>query len=263
MKNKIKLVCVTGASGYIASWIVKLLLDILSEPLFVIFMIRRKRSKLDGAKERLQLFEADLLQEGAFDSATDGCEGVFHTASAVMYDIKDPQVELLDPAVQKLHLSKEWFSLPRWRQFKSTNGLLVLMWWSMKQWYSLSKTLAEDAAWKFMKARGIDMVTINPAVVIGPLLQPTVNSIWFSRCSELKLTQIRPWDGCMLEMSRMPHIQAFEIPTAEGRYCLVESVAHYSEVVGMLAQSCLISARMISTLSQHTRFPRRKPRAWG
>ncbi|MFQ6636887.1 hypothetical protein Gotur_013854, partial [Gossypium turneri] len=27
------------------------------------------------------------------------------------------------------------------------------------------------------------------------------------------------------------HIQAFEIPSASGRYCLVERVAHYSEVV--------------------------------
>ncbi|KAK8474836.1 hypothetical protein V6N12_076181 [Hibiscus sabdariffa] len=30
------------------------------------------------------------------------------------------------------------------------------------------------------------------------------------------------------------HIQAFEIPTASGRYCLVERVAHYSEIVNIL-----------------------------
>lgn len=43
-------------------------------------------------------------------------------------------------------------------------------------WYVLSKTLAEDAAWKFVKEKGIQMVTINPAMVIGPLLQPTLNT---------------------------------------------------------------------------------------
>jgi hypothetical protein len=32
---------------------------------------------LDGAKERLQLLKADLLEEGSFDSAVDGCQGVF------------------------------------------------------------------------------------------------------------------------------------------------------------------------------------------
>ena len=40
----------------------------------------------------------------------------------------------------------------------------------------VSKTLAEDAAWKFVKEKGIDMVTICPAMVIGPLLQPTLNT---------------------------------------------------------------------------------------
>lgn len=43
-------------------------------------------------------------------------------------------------------------------------------------WYVLSKTLAEDAAWKFVKENNIDMVTINPAMVIGPLLQPVLNT---------------------------------------------------------------------------------------
>ena len=45
-----------------------------------------------------------------------------------------------------------------------------------QQWYVLSKTLAEDAAWKFVKEKGFDMVTINPAMVIGPLLQATLNT---------------------------------------------------------------------------------------
>ena len=43
-------------------------------------------------------------------------------------------------------------------------------------WYSLSKTLGEAAAWKFAKENAIDMVTINPGFVIGPLLQPTLNT---------------------------------------------------------------------------------------
>ena len=47
---------------------------------------------LDGAKERLHLFKADLLKEGSFDSLVDGCEGVFHTASPVINNFTDPQV---------------------------------------------------------------------------------------------------------------------------------------------------------------------------
>lgn len=47
---------------------------------------------LDGAKERLELFKADLLEECSFEEAIEGCEAVFHTASPVKFDVTDPQV---------------------------------------------------------------------------------------------------------------------------------------------------------------------------
>lgn len=47
---------------------------------------------LDGAKERLHLFKANLLEEGSFDSAISGCDGVFHTASPIKLDSSNPQV---------------------------------------------------------------------------------------------------------------------------------------------------------------------------
>lgn len=47
---------------------------------------------LDGAKERLHLLPANLLEEGSFDAAVEGCEGVFHTASPFFNDTKDPEV---------------------------------------------------------------------------------------------------------------------------------------------------------------------------
>ena len=40
--------------------------------------------ELEGAKERLQLMKADLTEEGSFDDAVMGCEGVFHTANPVI-----------------------------------------------------------------------------------------------------------------------------------------------------------------------------------
>lgn len=48
--------------------------------------------QLDGAKERLSLFGANLLEEGSFQHAIDGCEAVFHTASPVLLTAEDPQV---------------------------------------------------------------------------------------------------------------------------------------------------------------------------
>ena len=47
--------------------------------------------QLEGAKERLQLVKADLMEEGSFDNAVMGCEGVFHTASPVHGAKSDPK----------------------------------------------------------------------------------------------------------------------------------------------------------------------------
>jgi hypothetical protein len=46
----------------------------------------------------------------------------------------------------------------------------------LQQWYVVSKTLAEEATWKFARDNGVEIITINPAMVIGPLLQPTLNT---------------------------------------------------------------------------------------
>ena len=47
---------------------------------------------LEGAKERLLLFKAHLLEVGSFDSVADGCDGVFRTASPVVLIVDNPQV---------------------------------------------------------------------------------------------------------------------------------------------------------------------------
>ena len=49
-------------------------------------------TSLDGAEQRLELFKAELLEEGSFDSAIEGCEGVFHTASPCFLYSEDPEV---------------------------------------------------------------------------------------------------------------------------------------------------------------------------
>ncbi|MED6179151.1 hypothetical protein PIB30_114487, partial [Stylosanthes scabra] len=95
--NNGEVVCVTGGSGYIASWIVKFLLQRgytvkttvrdPSNPKKVEHLL-----KLDGAEERLHLFKADLMEEASFHSAIEGCHGVFHVASPVIVgDVEDPQ----------------------------------------------------------------------------------------------------------------------------------------------------------------------------
>ena len=49
--------------------------------------------QLPGATERLQIFKAELLEEGTFDDAVSRVHTVFHTACPVLYDPDgDPEV---------------------------------------------------------------------------------------------------------------------------------------------------------------------------
>ncbi|XP_068342757.1 cinnamoyl-CoA reductase CAD2-like [Pyrus communis] len=260
-----KVVSVTGASGYIASWLVKLLLQ---RGYTVKASVRDPNDKkktahllaLDGAKERLQLFKADLLEEGSFDSLVEGCEGVFHTASPFYHNVSDPQAELIDPALKgTLNVLRSCAKVPSIKRVVITSSMAAVAfngkplapdvvvdesWFSdvavcekSKLWYMISKTLAEEAAWKFAKENGIDIVTINPGLVTGPLLQPTLN------------TSVEPVLKLVNGAERFPnttyrwvdvrdvataHILALENASASGRYCLVGRVIHCSDTVNIL-----------------------------
>uniref|UniRef100_A0A453L5I7 NAD-dependent epimerase/dehydratase domain-containing protein n=1 Tax=Aegilops tauschii subsp. strangulata TaxID=200361 RepID=A0A453L5I7_AEGTS len=94
-------VCVTGGGGYIASWLVKLL---LSRGYAVHATLRDPNlMQLDGAAESLSLFKADVLDRAALAAAVEGCQGVFHVASPVPADkTVDPESEIMVPAVKGL-----------------------------------------------------------------------------------------------------------------------------------------------------------------
>ncbi|KAK9036038.1 hypothetical protein V6N11_078059 [Hibiscus sabdariffa] len=247
-----KVVCVTGASGYVASWLVKFLLNLgytvratvrdPNDPKKIEHLV-----SLDGAKERLHLFKADLLEEGCFDSIVDGCQGVFHTASPVIFSSTDPQAELIDPAIKgTLDVLKSCAKIPTIRRVVLTASIVSVLynenpltpdvvvdetWFSdssfcvkNKHWYMASKTLAEEAAWKFAKENGIDLVVLNPGFMFGPHFR-----------GENTFPSSTYWLVDVRDVA-YAHIQAFEIPSASGRYCLVEKVVQFPEILKTLNQ---------------------------
>ncbi|GAU10958.1 hypothetical protein TSUD_112520, partial [Trifolium subterraneum] len=165
-------VCVTGASGFLASWLIKRLLLSGYQVIGTVRDLGKKKKvehlwKLEGATERLELVQADLMEENSFDNAIMGCKGVFHIASPVLKHISDdPKAEILEPAVQGtlnvLHSCKRNPDLVRVVLASSSSAI--------RAWYPMSKTMAEKAAWKYCKENGIDLVTILPAFIIGPNL---------------------------------------------------------------------------------------------
>ncbi|MBO6918964.1 MAG: aldehyde reductase [Rhizobiaceae bacterium] len=200
---------VTGATGYIAGWIVK---GLLEQGVTVHAAVRDPENKAKYAHltalskdnpDQLKFFKADLLNEGSFDEAMTGCGIVFHTASPFTSKFKDAQTELVDPAVKGtrnvLESANRTESVRRVVVTSSCaaiygdaadclempNGKLTEEIWNTSsslthQPYSYSKTQAEKAAWDIAKAQTRwSMVTINPSLVMGPgvTLQPNSESV--------------------------------------------------------------------------------------
>ena len=98
--------CVTGATGFLGSELVaQLLQGGYKVHASVRSLANTERNgcllSLPGAHSaRLTLFEADLLDEGAFDGCVAGARYVFHTASPfVTSNISDPELQLIAPAL--------------------------------------------------------------------------------------------------------------------------------------------------------------------
>ncbi|GLJ18253.1 hypothetical protein SUGI_0322850 [Cryptomeria japonica] len=84
-------VCVTGAGGFIASWLIKML---LSRGYIVKGTVSDPNDKnynhlkeLEGEEERLELVKADILNPKSLMQAIKGCKGVFHMACPIIEDL--------------------------------------------------------------------------------------------------------------------------------------------------------------------------------
>ena len=193
-----KPVLVTGATGYIAGWVVRGLLDAgatvhatvrdLSNPGRLAYL-RELADKSDG---ELVFFEADLLEAGSFDAAAQDCSVIFHIASPYTWQVSDPQKELVDPAlegtrnvlaaagrapgVKRVVLTSSCLAIygDNVDVASAPNGILTEEVWNTSsslshQPYAYSKTVAEREAWKIAEGQEQwSLVVINPSAVFGP-----------------------------------------------------------------------------------------------
>ena len=157
-------------------------------------------------QQRLHVFEADLLKEGSFAQALNGCQFVHHTASPYILNVKDPQKDLVDPALKgtmnvlgecvKLREKQSKDDPKRLQRIILTSSIAAIVdtpeidkvytendWNELSELYRnpyfYSKTVSEKAAWKYLtemeEKHGpdfLELAVINPCGVIGESIFP-------------------------------------------------------------------------------------------
>ncbi|XP_058072928.1 anthocyanidin reductase ((2S)-flavan-3-ol-forming)-like [Magnolia sinica] len=195
--------CVTGATGYVGSMLVKSLLE---KGYAVNATVRDPANSKKVAHlldlqvlGDLKIFKADLTEEGSFDDAINCCDFVFHVATPMNFQSKDLENDMIKPTingtleilkscvkaktVKRVVYTSSVAAVAR-KKLTGTGHVLDEESWSDVEYltsekplswgYAVSKTLAEKAAWKFAKENNISLITINPGVITGPSLTPEV-----------------------------------------------------------------------------------------
>ncbi|HEX3915842.1 MAG TPA: aldehyde reductase [Caulobacteraceae bacterium] len=187
-------VLVTGGSGYIGGWCV---IGLLQQGYTVRTTVRGLSreaevrawlAKAVDAQDRLSFHAVDLMADAGWDAATEGCDYVLHVASPISAAEPKDENELIVPAregakravnaaikggVKRVVLTSS---------VAATSGPTGLGVDDESAWtdatlattsaYSKSKTLAERDAWALIAEKGgaTSLATVNPALVIGPVL---------------------------------------------------------------------------------------------
>ncbi len=269
--DKSKPVLITGGSGYVASWIIKMLLEeginvnaTVRDP-SSIQKVEHLKALAKASTAQLKLFKSDLLDTGSFDEPMRDCELVIHTASPFFITgIKNPEEELIRPAKEGarnvLESAKRNPTVKRVVLTSSINAihgdhadiaLTPAGIFTEKQWnitssaehqpYAFSKAIAEKEAWAIAKQQDQwDLLTINPVWILGPSVSKRKDSVSISAMIQMgdgtyKTGVPELWNGIVdVRDVATAHIKAGYAPEASGRHIIASGEATLLDLANML-----------------------------
>ena len=268
-------VLVTGASGFIAAHVVR---ELLARGYHVRGSVRGNVSEpryealraLPGAKERLTLHGADLMDETVWTRLVAGCDAVVHAASPYRLDAPDPKRDLIDPAVAgtrhvvgaavAAEVPRVVFtsSLAAVTDEPVTGRVFTEADWNERSSvtrnpYYAAKTAAERAAWA-LAPDGHDtrVVSINPGLVIGPSLGAALNTSNATVRDLLSggypMVVSLEWPFVDVRDVALAHVAALELDEAKGRYLCVARTLSMQATAGVLRDEGLAAGYRLPRL---------------
>jgi dihydroflavonol-4-reductase len=265
-------VLVTGATGFIAQHCILQLLEAGYDVRGTARSSYRTNEVADAVRPHLSaaaidhftdfsVVAADLTSDDGWDDAMADCRFVLHVASPIPRSAARSDDELIVPArdgtlrvlgaahragvervVLTSSISAVIYGNDRSKTFTEDD-------WSNLDGkrigaYDKSKTIAERAAWDFMKELGpessMQLVVINPGLVLGPLLSPdwgTSGEI-VKRIIDFSVPAIPNISMSMVDVRDVAtaHLAAMVVPAAKGqRFLCVEGNHSMLEVAQVLA----------------------------
>lgn len=168
---------VTGASGFIGSHVVRLLLD---QGVQVRALVRRGDSLHNLSGLDITLIEGDLLDRPSLERCIEGCDTLFHLAAVFAYWLEDPSVmyrvnihgttQLLEVAlsagVQKVVHTSSIAAIGATPGESLANETTLFNDWLNADHYVMSKYMADLEAMQFVN-KGLRLCIVNPTFPFG------------------------------------------------------------------------------------------------
>ena len=191
-------VLVTGATGFIGLHCIQQLLNQGYQVNGSLRSMDRKGEVIESLEnnntpvEHLSLFELDLMSDDGWDAAMEGCDYVLHVASPFVLSNESLDF-FVKPAVEGATRALKFAQKNNVKKVVLTSSFAAVgdtfdgtVSFDESHWsdttndrmsnYSISKTLAEKAAWDYIKDNDVDfkLSVINPTAVIGPSLSKDI-----------------------------------------------------------------------------------------